>query len=107
MILVDNALRARAAEGRPVRVGLVGAGFMARGLANQIVKSGPGMRLVAISNRRVEKAVEAFTYVSDELEPVIAETQPALDEALSRNRPVATPDALLLARSDQIDVLVE
>jgi predicted homoserine dehydrogenase-like protein len=33
MILVDTALQRRAAEGRPVRIGLVGAGFMARGIA--------------------------------------------------------------------------
>ena len=30
MIIVDDALRARAAEGRPVNVGLVGAGFMGK-----------------------------------------------------------------------------
>ena len=107
MILVDNALRAREAQGTPIRVGLIGAGFMARGLANQIVKSVPGMRLVAIYNRRVEKAVSAFRYVSDELDPVIAETQIAVDEAIRGNKPVATEDAFLLARSEEIDVLVE
>ena len=48
MILVDNALRARDAEGRPMRVAILGAEFMAQGLANQIVNSTPGMRLVAI-----------------------------------------------------------
>ena len=30
---------------------MIGAGFMARGIANQIVNSVPGMRLVAIANR--------------------------------------------------------
>ena len=42
MIIVDRALAAREAEGRPIRVGMVGAGFMGRGLANQIVNSRPG-----------------------------------------------------------------
>ena len=42
---------ARAGQGHPIRVGMVGAGFMGQGLANQIVNSVPGMRLVGISNR--------------------------------------------------------
>ena len=28
MILVDNALKARSQSGKPIRVGMVGAGFM-------------------------------------------------------------------------------
>ena len=35
MIIVDNALKAREREGRPIRVGMIGAGFMAQGLANR------------------------------------------------------------------------
>ena len=30
MIIVDNALRAREAQGKPVRVGMIGAGFMGK-----------------------------------------------------------------------------
>ena len=32
MILVDNALRAREEQGKPIRVAMVGAGFMGQGL---------------------------------------------------------------------------
>ena len=46
MIIVDTALQAREEEGRPIRVGMVGAGFMGQGLTNQIVNSVPGMRVV-------------------------------------------------------------
>ena len=56
MILIDRALQRREEEGRPIRVGMIGAGFMARGLANQIINTPPGMRLVAISTRHVAKA---------------------------------------------------
>ena len=48
MILVDTALQARAAEGKPIRVAILGAGFMCQGLTNQIVHSTPGMRVVSI-----------------------------------------------------------
>jgi predicted homoserine dehydrogenase-like protein len=37
MIIVDAALEAREAAGHPVRVAIIGAGFMARGVAVQIV----------------------------------------------------------------------
>ena len=51
MIIVDRALEKRQREGNPVRVTMVGAGFMGRVLALQIVQATPGMELVAISNR--------------------------------------------------------
>jgi predicted homoserine dehydrogenase-like protein len=51
MILVDAALKQRERDGNPIRVGLVGAGFMGRGIALQIVSATRGMRLVAIANR--------------------------------------------------------
>ena len=49
MFIVDTALKRREAERNPIRVGMVGAGFMARGIANQIANSVPGMELVAIA----------------------------------------------------------
>ncbi len=42
MIIVDNALKAREKEGRPIRVALIGAGFMSQGLANHIVNTMTG-----------------------------------------------------------------
>ena len=57
VILVDTALRQREAEGRPVQVGIIGAGFMAQGLANQIVNSVPGMRLAGVYGRKLDRAV--------------------------------------------------
>ena len=35
MMIVDKALEKREREGRPIRVGMIGAGFMARGIALQ------------------------------------------------------------------------
>ncbi|MEX2541131.1 MAG: Gfo/Idh/MocA family oxidoreductase [Trueperaceae bacterium] len=106
MIIVDRALRRRADEGNPVRVGLIGAGFMARGVANQIVNSVPGMELVAICNRTVEKAEEAYRLagVEDVARP---ESLPALELALRQGRAAVTDDPSLLTGSEAIDVLIE
>lgn len=56
MIIVDRALRDRAAAGRPIRVGVVGAGAMGRAITKQIITAVPGMVVVAISNRHVAAA---------------------------------------------------
>jgi len=106
MILVDDALKARQDAGNPIRVGVVGAGFMCQGLTNQITHSVPGMRVVAISNRRVERAAGVYRY-SGYQDVAFADTQRALDDAIASDRPVVTEDAFLLARSGLVDVLVD
>ncbi|HEY2434208.1 MAG TPA: Gfo/Idh/MocA family oxidoreductase [Vicinamibacterales bacterium] len=105
MIIVDKALQAREAAGAPIRVAMTGAGFMGHGLANQIVKSVPGMRMVAIYNRRSARALDAFEYAG--LKAIEASTQAAVDRAIEEGKPVVTEDAMLLARSPHVDVLVE
>ena len=106
MILVDTALRQREAEGRPIRVGMVGAGFMGQGLANQIINSVPGMSLAAVSNRHLDRASAVYRYAGRE-EIDVADTQSAIEDAIRAGRPVVTEDALHLARADGIDVLVD
>jgi predicted homoserine dehydrogenase-like protein len=106
MIIVDSALREREAQNRPIRVGLIGAGFMGQGLCNQIVNSVPGMRVAAIYSRRVERGIAAFEY-SGRDDAVVAESEGAFEEALRAGRPAATDDPLLLTRSDGVDVLVD
>ena len=60
MIIVDSALQKRESEGDPIRVGMVGAGFMGRGIALQICNVVSGMDLVGISNRTLEGALRAY-----------------------------------------------
>lgn len=106
MILVDTALKERAEKGKPIRVAIVGAGFMSQGLTNQIVHSTPGMRVVGVSNRNPKRALDVLRYAGCQ-DVVMAGTQRQFDEAILANRPVATDDALLLARSELVDVVVE
>ena len=106
MILVDTALRAREAEGRPIQVGLIGAGFMARGLANQIAHSVPGMRVAAIYARRLEQAHGVCDYARLGA-PVVATAQGEVEDAIRADRTVVTDDAFLLCRAEHIDVVVD
>jgi predicted homoserine dehydrogenase-like protein len=106
MIIVDTALEAREKEGRPIRVALLGAGFMSHGLGNHIVNTTPGMRLVGVYNRRPQRAFELYKYagVKDVVSPT---TQKEADLAMREGIAVATDDAFLLARSPEVDVIVD
>jgi predicted homoserine dehydrogenase-like protein len=106
VIIVDTALQALEAEDKPIRVGLIGSGFMAQGLCNQITNSVPGMRVAAIYGRKVERAVEILRY-SGFADAEAVSSADAFDAALEQRRAVATDDPFLLTRSDHVDVLVE
>lgn len=106
MILVDTALQAREEQGKPIRVGMIGAGFMGQGLTNQIVNSVPGMRMAAIYNRKPERAVGVYHY-SGCPDVVVAKTQAALDDAVRRGVPAVAEDAFTICRSPEIDVLID
>jgi predicted homoserine dehydrogenase-like protein len=106
MIIVDNALRAREEQGRPIRVGMIGAGFMGQGLTNQIVNSVPGMRMSAVYNRHPERAFHVYRYAGCE-DIVAAGTQGALDEAVRRGVATVAEDPFTICRSPEIDVVVD
>jgi predicted homoserine dehydrogenase-like protein len=106
MLIVDSALNKRAEENRPVRVGMVGAGFMGRGIANQIVNYTPGMVLAAISNRTVEHALQAYSLAGvDDVTTVT--NQGALEDAIAKGTPAVTDDAQTLCAAEGIDVLID
>mgnify|MGYP002777010453 CR=1 FL=1 len=106
MIIVDRALQARAEAGNPVRVGMIGAGFMGRGIANQIINSVPGIKLVAIFNRNLEGAKRAYSEAGIE-EVQVVNTVSRLEEAIGRGQYAITDDAMLLCQADGVDAIVE
>lgn len=106
MIIVDNALKAREQQGKPIRVGMVGAGFMGQGLTNQITHSVPGMRMAAVYNRRPERAEHVFRYSGFD-SVVMAGTQAQLDQAIRQRLPAVAEDPFMLCRSSEIDVIVD
>ncbi|MEH2203602.1 MAG: Gfo/Idh/MocA family oxidoreductase [Nostoc sp.] len=106
MIIIDRALQTRAAAGNPIKVGMIGAGFMGRGIANQIVNSVPGMELVAISNRQISAAKQAYSEAGIEDIQVVA-TVSELEDAIANGKYAVTEDAKLLCRAEGIDALIE
>ncbi|MGE0607142.1 MAG: NAD(P)H-dependent oxidoreductase [Pirellulales bacterium] len=106
MIIVDTALERREAEGNPIRVGIVGAGYMGRGIAQQLLTPITGMRLVAVSNRNVELAERAFREGGID-NPRTCTTLEQLERSIDRGEPAVCGDAGLLCQAPGIDVLIE
>lgn len=107
MIIVDTALKKRAAENAPIRVGMIGAGFMGSGVALQIATAVPGMQVVAIANRNAQRAIDAFAQTMDAGDVEHADTSQQIAAAVAAGRPVVTEDPAALASADGVDAVLE
>lgn len=107
MILVDRELEQRAAAGNPVRVGVVGAGFAARGVALQLLETAPrGMEIVAISNRTTKYAEQAYRDAG--VDDFVAVSSAAdLERAAAAGQRAITDDPAAVCEAGPIDVIVE
>jgi predicted homoserine dehydrogenase-like protein len=88
-----------------VRLAIVGAGYMGRGIAAQ-AHAMPGLEVAAISNRTPDAAVR----ILEELglgSPRSVETPDELDGAIARGEPVVADDPSPLCRAESIDVVIE
>lgn len=107
MIIVDTALKKREAEGRPIKVGMIGAGFMASGIALQIAKSVPGMVLCGIAARQPQRGIDAFEASRTGETVVRADTAAEISAAIKAGQPVVTTDPGALARAEGLDAIIE
>ncbi|CAN5895674.1 NAD(P)-dependent oxidoreductase [soil metagenome] len=106
MIIIDKALQQRQADGRPVRVGMVGAGAMGRMIALQVHTVVPGMEIVVVANRTVERAVEVLREAGHD-DVVNVGSTGQLAAAVERGAVGVTDDPRILCELDQIDVILE
>lgn len=106
MIIVDKALQKRHEDNNPIRVGMIGAGFMGRGIAIQICKSVPGMELVAISNRTIEKAIKA--YEESGIEDIrVVDKLSDLEDNIRKGKVSVTEQPELICEAEGIDAIIE
>jgi predicted homoserine dehydrogenase-like protein len=103
---VDTALREREAAGRPIRVGIVGAGATGRAIALQLGTPVLGIRLAAIANRTPEHGERALREAGIAEWSRVGSVREA-EAAIKRGLPVLTDDPSVLTACDSIDLLVE
>lgn len=106
MIVLDTALHKRQSEGRPIRVGVFGAGAMARGFVAQVTALVPGMEVVVIANRTLKRAADAYAFAGRQGSMAVNSLE-ELDRAIARGVPAITDDPELLSRSAAIDCLID
>jgi predicted homoserine dehydrogenase-like protein len=95
-------LRQREAAGRPVTVGLVGAGKFGTMFLAQARRT-PGMKVVAVADLDVRRAAQALSSAGWQA----AVSQAAIGDAYKSNRTCVTADAAALTAFSEIEVLVE
>ena len=106
MIIVDSELERREQNGNPIRVAMVGAGYMGRGIALQIEQYITGMSLVAIANRTPSAAIKAYQDAgANPIESV--ENIDQLETAIAAGHPAVTGDAMLICEAEGVDVVIE
>lgn len=105
MIIVDRALAARADAGAPVLFGMFGAGFMAKGIANQMQYL-RGIRLAAVCNRTVATAVEMLRSTGHHDVQIVHDVV-TLDEVIGRGGVAVCDSPQLIAQSGLLECLVE
>src|SRR5687767_8023182 len=98
MIIVDTALAKRQANNNPLKVAMIGAGFMGRGIALQILKYTQGMDLVAIYNRTVSGAQRAYMEAGVESVPVI-NSQSVLEDRIASGKYSIVEDPMLICHA--------
>lgn len=106
MVIVDKALAKRQANNDAVKVGMIGAGFMGRGIALQILKYTVGMDLVAIYNRTVTGAQRAYAEAGIE-DAAIVNSQGLLEDRINSRLHSVVEDPMLICRAENIDVVIE
>ena len=106
MVIVDTALQKCAAEGRPIRVGLIGAGYIGRGIVLQIARAFPGMHVAAIYNRTLSRAKRAYDEAGIDTYTT-ATTLAQVNDVVSGGGTVVTDDPSLVTQAGPIDVVIE
>ncbi|KAA9339251.1 NAD(P)-dependent oxidoreductase [Hymenobacter busanensis] len=105
MFILDTFLKAREKDRNPIRVGLWGAGEMAQGMVNQIMRYTPGMEVTVIANRTIAKAHDAYAYTGHTAKE--CHTLAELQACVAAGELAVTTNAELLCEVEGLDLLVE
>ena len=106
MIIVDTILKKREKDNNPIKVGIVGAGEMAKGLVNQIYRHTPGMKVMTIFNRNIDRCQGIADYIGIE-NYVITDEAEEFNHAVKADKMVLTTNVDLLIHNQDLDILVD
>ncbi len=104
---INHKLRLLEEENKEIRVSLVGAGLMGKGMVSQMMLM-RGMKPALVISRNIKDATEAYKLagVKDE-DIVICNTIEEIDKNIENNKYVASSRTDLASKSSLIDVVVD
>jgi predicted homoserine dehydrogenase-like protein len=106
MLIIDHALENRHSDDNPIRVAMVGAGFIGQAVALQITNYVRGMELVAICNRSLSNAEKAYSKTGiNNIHTVNSADQ--LVRAIEKKQPAITNDFSIVCRTTMVDAIIE
>ncbi|GAB49293.1 NAD(P)H-dependent oxidoreductase [Mobilicoccus pelagius] len=98
MIVTDTLLAAR--KDNPIKVGIAGPGFMAKGLINHIMNTKTGMTVGVVYARTPEKGVAALENAGIARDDIVVVDNPgAADAAMESGKVAVTGDHTVMTRS--------
>jgi predicted homoserine dehydrogenase-like protein len=100
---LSTMLRERAAAGKPIRIGQVGAGKFGTMFLSQ-VRLTPGMHLVGLADLMPARAKERLTGVGWPAEQIAAAS---VGDALKSGKTFVTDNAMAIVEHPEIDVVIE
>ena len=107
MLNLDKKLLKREEEGKIIRVGIVGAGQMGRGMVTQMVLM-KGMQPAIVSDIKIENAVNAFKYANVADEDIVrAKTLEEANTAMEAGKYVACEDANFVSQANLVECVID
>jgi predicted homoserine dehydrogenase-like protein len=105
--MISQDLKAREAEGRPIRVGVSGAGWTGSGFVRQVAQMA-GMRVNVLADADVEAARQAFIDSGVTSDRIVEADNPAeAMDALRAGKRVISGSYQLAAQLEAVDIVAE
>jgi predicted homoserine dehydrogenase-like protein len=105
--MIRDELLRREAEGRPIRLGVSGAGWMGSGFLAQVAHV-PGMEVVVLADADTRAAWEAYMATGVKRDDIVEADAPGpVMDALRAGKRVVTADYTLAAQVEAVDLVTD
>lgn len=106
MIGLNKELAEREVQGKPVRIGMIGAGQMGTDVVAE-TKMMRGIEVIAVADIDIERAITSYQIAQVDGEVVVVETSAQADAAVAAGKRVAACDYRIITDMKNIDVMLE
>ena len=106
MIGLNEELKLRAAQGNPVRVGLIGAGQMGTDIIAESTMM-VGLEVVVTADVDIDRVMDAYAIAQCDKQVVIAKSTDEADATVKEGKYAAVNDYCMVTDMKQLDVIIE